>query len=312
MKTAHVLLNPAARSGRNRSLRGPIARALAEAGIETTMVETTARGDAQRLAAELGALGETVIAAGGDGTVHEVVNGLVGTPGRLGVLPLGTGNDFAGAVGMTGGPRDLEASARALVSAPTVRLDAGRVRWADRGGESHQRWFANCLGMGFDASAASVAVETKWLDGHAAYVVAVLRTLWAWRRPGPVVRIRSSGIDFHGPLFLCEVGNGHSVGGGFLITPDARLDSGQLDVCAVRHLSTRRALTLMPKTFNGSHVGAPEVTMDRTERLTLTVEGACGISVQGDGEILSRDAVKIEVGVEPGVLSVLAPRVGPG
>ena len=205
-------------------------------------------------------------------------------------------------------------------------MDLGRVRWTDARGDRHERVFANGLGMGFDAHAAALAAETKWLGGRAAYLAAVLRTLWAWRRPGVRVSVRarqlaSAGnaetddLDFDGPIFLCEVGNGHSIGGGFLLTPDARLDDGRLDVCLVRHLAPRRALQLLPQTFTGSHTGAPEVVMMRTRSLALSVgPGSAwpGIGVQADGETLTYDAVEVEVEVDAGALAVRAPDVGLG
>lgn len=307
--TAHVLLNPAARGGRNRALREPLARALAAAGVEAEIIETTGPGDAERRAAEIGADGGLVVSAGGDGTLHEVVNGLAGTAATLGVLPLGTGNDFAHALGM---PNRLADAARALVDAPVTQIDLGTVRWTEADGSERTRHFANCLGMGFDAHAAGLAAHTKWMGGRAAYLGAVLRTLWAWRRPDLAVRVDASDLAFEGPLFLCEVGNGHSIGGGFLTTPDARPDDGLLDVCLVRHIDPRRALRLLPQTFSGRHVSAPEVTMAQTTRLSLTVTASRrrGLGLQADGESLTGRAVRVEVGVEPGALAARAPRVG--
>ncbi|MEM7789254.1 MAG: diacylglycerol kinase family protein [Bacteroidota bacterium] len=254
-----VLLNPAARDGRTGRARPLVEAALAEAGAEAEVVETRRAGDAETLARTAEGV-DAVVVAGGDGTIHEAVNGIVGTGLPLGVLPLGTGNDFAHALGM---PDPLPEAVRAMLAAPVRDLDVGRVRWTDAAGE-HERLFANCLGTGFDADAARIAGETKWLGGRAAYLAAVLRTLWAWRRPDVRVRVVAQHAGdavpaaseialpeaeplFAGPLFLCEVGNGHSVGGGFLLTPDAVPDDGRLDVCLVRHLSPRRALGLLPK-----------------------------------------------------------------
>ena len=325
--TAHVLLNPAARGGRNRHLRAPLQRALASAGLDAEVTETAGPGDAERLAHAAGLAGRLVVAAGGDGTIHEVVNGLAGTGGTLAVLPLGTGNDYAHALNM---PDGLDAALNAVAGAPVRAVDLGRVSWTDARGDRHRRAFANCVGIGFDAHAAALAAETKWIGGRAAYLAAVLRTLWVWRRPGARVRVHTvaladaagwpasglpddpdpDGIDFEGPLFLCEVGNGHSVGGGFLITPDARPDDGLLDVCLVRHLAPHRALQLMPQTFSGGHTGAPEVTMARTRSLMLSIAPASaqrGVEVQADGETMSDAAVQVSVGIEPGALSVRAP-----
>ena len=322
--TAHVLFNPAARGGRNRALRPLLARRLAEAGVDAEVWETAAPGDAERMARAIGEDGGLVVVAGGDGTVHEVANGLVGTDGSLAVLPLGTGNDFAHALGVAD---DLAEAARQLAAATPRPADVGRVRWTDAAGETHVRVFANGLGAGFDARVAALASETKWLGGQAAYLAAVFRVLWAWRRPALRARVQTvvpegaasagpsggppdggptaGALDVEGSLFLCEVGNGHSAGGGFLLTPDAVVDDGLLDVCHVRHLPTRRALRLLPQTFSGAHVAAPEVTMARVTALTLAVEPAVGL--HADGEILTADAVAVEVEVLPGALTVVAP-----
>ncbi len=310
--TAHVLLNPAARGGRNAALRPALEAALQDAGIDATIHTTAAPGDAEPLARALGHAGETVVVAGGDGTIHEAVNGLIHTAGVLGVLPLGTGNDFAHALGMVD---SLAEAARQLAGAPRVAVDLGRVRWTDGTG-THERLFSNGLGAGFDAHAAALAAETKWLGGRAAYLAAVLRTLWAWRKP--LHRARTHVLaDAHdedplghdGPLFLCAVGNGHSVGGGFHLTPDAVPNDGLLDVCLVRHLPTRRALKLLPTTFTGGHVGEAEVTIARLPGFGLDVASGA-LAVHADGEILTRDAIRFEVEVQPGAITALAPGLG--
>lgn len=320
-----ILFNPAARGGRNRHLRGALEAAVREAGLDARIVDTRGVGDAEHLARTASA--DVVVAAGGDGTIHEVVNGLVGTGAALGVLPFGTGNDFARALGV---PAPLADAVRALADTEPVPIDAGRVRWEEPdgpgGSASHERLFANCLGMGFDAHAAFLAARTKWIGGRAAYLAAVLRTLWVWRRPSVHARVALASVQtapspagadglsaedemdlaLDGPLFLCEVGNGHSVGGGFLLTPDARPDDGLLDVCLVRHLTTRRALHLLPQTFTGAHVGAPEVRMDRTRHLVVdVVTGA--LALQADGEALTFAARRVEVEMVRGVLDALAP-----
>ena len=301
--SALVVLNPAARGGRARRARPALDAALARAGIEATVAETAGPGDAERIARDADAA--LVVAAGGDGTVHEVVNGLAGR-GRggpaLGVLPLGTGDDVAAALGV---PARLDRAVDALAT-PPVPIDLGRVRWDDAGG-THTRWFANCLGAGFDAHAARLARETKWIGGRAAYLAAVLRTLWAWRRPDVHVRIAVDGVPaFEGPLFLCETGNGHSVGGGFLLTPDARPDDGALDVCVVRHLPPSRAVRLLPRSLDGSHVGAPEVTTCRGGQVEIDVRDGV-VALQADGEALTFGAGRVEIAVAPGAIRAVAP-----
>ena len=295
---------------------------LREVGIEAELVETRAAGDAERLARTY-ADADLIVVAGGDGTIHEAVNGLVGTDAALGVLPFGTGNDFAQALGM---PDGLRAAVAALASAPTVPLDLGRVRWDEVGHDasvSQERIIVNSVGVGFGAHAAFLANETKWMGGRAAYLAAVLRTLWTWRRPSVHVRVGfaepvpqaagAAAFDemaaaFEGPLFFCEVGNGHSVGGGFHLTPDARPNDGLLDVCLVRHLHPARALWLLPLAFRGGHVGLPEVRMERTRRIGVEVTSGT-LALHADGELLSFTARRVEVEVLPGAIRVRAPHL---
>src|SRR5688572_7487889 len=139
------ILNPAARNGRAGRVREAIEAGLSRRGVEATIVETEARGHATELAASLAGANDAVVAVGGDGTAHEVVRGLYGTETPLGILPEGTGNDFAHALGM---PDDVDAAIGALLAAPARPIDLGRVRWTERvGGEVIQRdeLFVNCL-----------------------------------------------------------------------------------------------------------------------------------------------------------------------
>ena len=300
--SALVVLNPAARGGRARRARPALDAALARSGIEATVVETAGPGDAERIARDADAA--LVVAAGGDGTVHEVVNGLAdhgpGGP-ALGVIPLGTGNDFARALGV---PMRLADAALALTASAPVAIDLGEVEWEDDEG-THVRRFANAVGAGFDAEAAALAGETKWAGGRRAYLAAVLRTLWG--RRDMAARVAADGaVLADGPLLLCEVGNGQAVGGGFRLTPGAALDDGLLDVCHVRDLSTVRALRLLPRSFTGAHTAAPEVTMAQATQVEIEAAGE-GLALHADGEILSRAARRVRVGVLPGALRVVAP-----
>lgn len=308
MRFAYVL-NPAARNGTAGRRWPDLAARLHAAGIGGPAYTTVEAGDAECLAREAAASADAVVVVGGDGTIHEAVNGLAGTGAVFGVLPFGTGNDFAHALGM---PDDVPAAVAALAAADVRDTDLGRVRWEtptpDGGAAWSTRRFANCLGVGFDALAALGAARTKWLGGNAAYVAAVLHALWDLRGAGVRARVAVDGADVHaGPLFLCEVGNGHSIGGGFLMTPDATPHDGRLDVCVVRHLPTRRALRLLPSAIRGAHVGQPEVTMTGGTRVSLSAD-TFSLPVQADGEGLTLTARTVEVEVEPGALRALVAR----
>jgi diacylglycerol kinase family enzyme len=348
------VFNPAAQHGRAARQRPALDAALRAEGVSYSIVETEAPGHGVRLAREAAREAAVVVAVGGDGTIHEVARGVCGTGAAMGVLPLGTGNDFAHAVGM---PDDLGEALRALLAAEPQPVDVGHVRWrAGAGGEAVEReaLFANCLGVGFDALAAREARRYKGLGGKGAYLAAVFQTLWTWKQPPVEVLLSQEGIAedivagagevvgtasaapapalaesppvprppstapfgltdgeaerLHGGrFFLVEVGNGFSVGGGFLLTPDAVVDDGLLDVCLIERASRARVLRLLPTAFTGAHVGEPEVTMRRARR--VTIRSAAPLPFHADGEILSAGATALDVAVLAGALRVLAPHV---
>lgn len=306
------VLNPAARNRRAGRALPAIRAGLARRGVTATFALTEAVGHGTTLAASLAAAHDVVVAVGGDGTVQEVVRGLYGTDAALGILPAGTGNDFAHALGM---PDPVEEGLDALLAAPLKPIDLGRVRWTEGpAGAPVERegLFVNCLGAGYDGLVALGVPKYKWMGGKTAYVAAVLRALRLWKPPAAVATEppAAGGAEpgptaFDAPLFLVMICNGFSVGGGFLLTPDARPDDGRLDVCFVRGMPTHRVLRLLPMTFSGAHVGQPEVSLRRVERLAL--RAASPLPMQADGEILSMGAHTIEVEVLPAAMRALVP-----
>ncbi|MEM1057299.1 MAG: diacylglycerol kinase family protein [Bacteroidota bacterium] len=321
MRFAFVL-NPAARSGRAARVALDLQTQARALGLDASVHLTDAPGHGTALAREVSREADAVIAVGGDGTVQEVVAGLVGSEAAFGIVPFGTGNDMAHALAMPTrlGPA-MEALVAGLRSGPRP-MDLGRVRWTEDGETIHERIFANCVGAGFDALAAIDALSFKRLGGKTAYLAAVARTLWYWREIEIEVEIRTTeaGTDapfglegagdlfYAGPYFLCEVGNGHSVGGGFLLTPDAVPDDGALDACLVRPLTLRRIARVLPLAMKAAHTNEPEISMTRAGRVAIRATlGA--LPVHADGEALTRSAQQIDVEVLPGAIRAIW---GPG
>ncbi len=307
------LLNPAAGNGRAARERPALEAAVNASGLDAVVHVSVSAERTAALATLLAASVDAVVAVGGDGTVHDVVQALAGTETHFGILPLGTGNDFSRILGM---PDGIEAGVAALTTAVTRTIDVGSVRWRDAEGD-HSRVVVNALGAGFDACAARRASRFKSLGGRSTYLAAVVQELWAWRRPGVHVEVAVSDRGqfdigeggravYSGPLFLCEVGNGRAVGGGFRLTPDAVLDDDLLDLCVVRHARTHRVLRILPTAFTGGHVAFPEVAMHRAERVAIrTTEGTLGVHT--DGEAAAMEATALDVEAWPGALHVLMP-----
>ncbi|HTT67773.1 MAG TPA: diacylglycerol kinase family protein [Gemmatimonadales bacterium] len=300
MPATLLILNPASGHGLGRKLRPRIERALRETGVGFDLVETTAPGDAVRLGREAAAAGvERILAAGGDGTVHEVANGLLEAPSAadgatrpaLGTIPIGTGNDFAKLLHVYKLPP--EEAARRMAAARVERFDVGRVI-----GE----YFDNSLGIGFDAEVARQANQTTKLSGLAVYVVAVYKTFVSFR--APMLEVASAAHSETGPMMMLECSIGRSAGGGFYLTPDADPADGLLDVCLIRKVGLAKFLRYVPRVLSGKHVGLAEVAMFRTAALKIRSTDR-PLLLHLDGEVRAPDSRDIEVTLEAGRLRVL-------
>lgn len=311
VRSLAVILNPTAGNRRAGRERVRLAAALEASGVPFEIIVTERPNHASALARRAAERFDAVVAAGGDGTLQEVAAGLFGNPNgtALGVIPLGTGNDFARLLGI---PKRPEAAVPALLAAEVVPVDGGTVQWHEEGDPRwHEAVFINAVGVGFDALVAAEAARTKWIRGVSGYVAAVFRTLQLWTQP--TVEARSVGVEgeawgevYRGPFFLAAVSNGTAVGGGFRLTPDACIDDGLLDLCLVAGpLSLPRILYLLPKAIQGRHLGEPEVTMGRVRQVSLRIDA--GVPIHVDGEVLTRSAVEVEVAVQPGAFRMLRP-----
>ncbi|MBI3998819.1 MAG: diacylglycerol kinase family lipid kinase [Armatimonadetes bacterium] len=290
MMRAHAIVNPAAGWGRGRRIWPRVRLILQEAGWDLTESLSERRGHAMELAAAASA--DVVIAVGGDGTVNEVANGLLasGKAGALGVIPIGTGSDFARAIGI---PRDPVAAAAALVSARPRRFDVGEV---------NGRYFVTISGVGFDGEVAQqVNAWPKFFGGTLMYMLGILKMLVTYT---PVeVEITLDGAVERERLFLIAVGNTAWNAGGMWTVPAARADDGIFDVVIAGPLSRLETLAVLPKVFSGRHLGHPKVRTARAREIRVT--GSKPLAIQADGESVGR--LPAVFTVRPEALTVLAP-----
>ncbi len=293
------IFNPAARLGAVARHEQNLRRAIERAGLDGEVILTTGPRHAVLLAREAARRADVVVAVGGDGTVHEVAKGLAsaGTDAAMGVVALGTGNDFAKMLGL---PVGL-AAVPALATAQPVMVDYGIATWDEAEGTA-EGFFCNGLGVGFDAQVAARAPRYKKLPGVAAYLCAVVDTLARWQSPR--VRIYADDAAVHdGPMLLAAIGNGTTAGGGFVLTPGASITDGRLDLCAIRDATRGRVLQLLPRVLRGTHIHAPEVLQHTFT--TLVLESETPVAVHADGEMLARATQRVSVRVVPAGLRVL-------
>ncbi len=299
------IFNPTANGGR----AGKWLPRLQEVARETVnpgqWVLTRGPGHARELAHRAAAQGATrVVALGGDGTVNEVLNGLMQVPeeGRpvLGVVPVGAGNDFAFAQGF---PQDPIAALRRSLQGPPRFVDLARVR----DGRGREAIWGNTLGIGFDAVVNLRARRLRFLKGFWRYLVAVLQTLWFHHHPVPMRMTWDDRVEEE-PVLMLVLCNGPREGGAFLVAPQARPDDGILHYARIPGVSRLTMLALVPRVMKGTHVYHPQVRMGTFRRVHIQARGLMYIHM--DGEVYAdfeAPARELTVEVLPRALRVAGP-----
>ena len=298
----HLILNPRAGRGRAARTRAVLEAELRRAGVAYRLHETDRPGHATDLARAVAEEATAVVAVGGDGTVHEVVRGLLAAeaPAPLGVVPIGSGNDLAKALGL---PRRPAEALGIVLAGATDAVDIGWLT-VDPSGNATPVPFINAVGIGFDAQVAADVQARRRLPGLAGYVVAVLRALTRWS--SPPVRIRADDrLLYDGPLMFATVGNGVASGGTFYLTPDADLTDGLLDLCIVKEAPLLRILFMLPRAMRPASWTAPEVVRARGKDVRVEVEAP--LPVHADGEVIARGARCVEVRLQAAALRVFVP-----
>jgi YegS/Rv2252/BmrU family lipid kinase len=282
-------------------LKGMLTRAAQDRGVELEWTSTQAPEHAMELAeAAVGKGCELLVAVGGDGTVNEVLNGLMRGGGQnaaattLGVIPIGSGNDFAWQAGI---PMDPKAACQRVFDGDTRVVDVGHIRE----GNGRERFFDNGCGIGFDAVVSIEARRLKWLPTFMVYMVAVLKTL-IFHHQAPALRMRLDERELTRPTMMLTIGNGQRHGGVFFVTPHAELDDGLLEVCISGELSRAGMLAIIPRFMRGTHESHKQVEMARARR--VAVEAPVPMAIHLDGEIFATDARQFEIGVLPRALRV--------
>ncbi|WP_229076455.1 diacylglycerol kinase family protein [Actinoplanes sp. DH11] len=291
-----VLANPSAGRGRYRGLLPGVVQALGVAGRPVRLL--TAADGAQAETACHDAVGEgaaAVVAVGGDGTVHRALQAVAGTATGFGVVPAGTGNDFASAVGVPLAPlRAAEAIGLALRDGRAHRVDLARTE-NDQGGS---RWFCAVLAAGFDALVNERANRMRLPRGPRRYDLAILLELARLRAREYV--LHADGVEHRFAAEIVAVGNCPSYGGGMRILPGADPTDGLLDVIFAAPLGRAHLTRLKPRLRHGTHVSDARVTVLRARRVRIQAEGIIGYA---DGERLG--ALPLEVACVPGAVRLL-------
>ncbi|MFQ6005749.1 MAG: diacylglycerol/lipid kinase family protein [Woeseia sp.] len=292
-----LFVNPVAGRGRAGRNIARVAGMLDSYTIDHRVVRSESAGDLENKVFEAASSGEErILVAGGDGSIHEVANGILrsGEIVELGVIPIGTGNDFAKACSV---PLDWEEALKQLAGrmtsgAPARPIDAGRM---------NDRYFANGAGIGFDAKVTKIARSIGWRIGDLVYLVAVFKALIDGVMT-PEVTMWYCDRTYEGPITLANVGNGAWVGGMFHIAPMAKNDDGWLDLVFAEAVSRPRIIALLPRLMIGSHIEQPEITHAAVSRCEITATAPVPSHLDGEVQPLQ---THFEIEVLKGALRLL-------
>lgn len=271
-----AIVNPVAGKGKCARLWPEIERYLRELGLSFDVRFTEQKGDATRLAAEAAAQGATgLLAVGGDGTLHEVVNGNLERQVAIGVVPAGSGNDFIRSFGLK--PDDWRSACQIIARGQVQPLDLGQI---------NGRHFINVAGVGFDAAVANCA--NVWakdrFPGSLAYIAALLKTIVEFKPTEVTVELDDQTFCAQG--WLVAVANAQYFGGGMWVAPKAMIDDGLFDICILGELSKPGLLKAFPSVFTGKHLQHPAIHYYRSR--TVKVSTRDPLLVQADGELIGR------------------------
>jgi diacylglycerol kinase (ATP) len=283
------IFNPAADKG--RAIRKAVwLESMITARPDAVMLTTTHPGHALDIARAEANSCSFMIACGGDGTLHEVVNAVAGAGVGVGVLPIGSANDFVKMLRFG----DMSASGIGhLFKAHTKHVDVGQVAY----GIKDHRYFINSLGIGFTGRIAQVVKRTEWLKGELSYVHALLSVLAGFEpvMMHIVITLEDSVMELHEPVFAFSVSNGRIEGGKFRIAPEADLTDGLLDICILKAIPKYEFFRYVFKYLKGTQISDPRVIYCKAKAIEVTLEEP--ETMHMDGEVFENVSGRIAISV---------------
>jgi diacylglycerol kinase (ATP) len=296
-----VIVNPTSGRGFAEKVIPEIEAGLCKHSLEYKLVRTERPWHAAEIAESAAQDGyDVVVVASGDGTANEALNGLMRarkqgyTKTALALLPVGTGNDMSYGLGIRG---DLDKNIETIVKNQRKKIDIGLVQGGDY---PEGRYFANGVGIGFDAAVGFVAVRVPWVRGLLAYMIAVIQTVFIYYK-SPTVEISYNEISYTQPSLMISIMNGQRMGGGFYMAPQGDPSDGHFDLCIASEASRLRIFGLVPYFLKGTQASQPEITTGRTDKITIkalkrTLPAHC------DGETLCEHGQELSVEIIPAAI----------
>lgn len=298
----YLIVNPISGRGHGERSIPEIEAQFKAANLDYEIRRTEYSGHAMELARQANGF-DVIIAAGGDGTVNEVLNGILeadhqnGSQPAMAVIPVGRGNDFAYSMGI---PASIPEACQCITANHRRKVDTGRVY-----GENfpNGRYFGNGVGVGFDAVVGFESLKMKLLTGFASYIVAALKTTLLYF-DAPKLRLVTPEGEHNGRYLMVSIMNGIRMGGGFYMAPEGNPTDNHFDLCVVNQVKRRELLPLVNKFTKGSQKGDPAVTFLHTHQLEIhAVDGT--IPAHADGETVCEKGSFIRIELIPQKLEMI-------
>jgi YegS/Rv2252/BmrU family lipid kinase len=299
-----VVVNPISGRGLAEKTIPEIEACMRKYGLEYELVRTERPWHAAEIAEEAARNGyDVIVLASGDGAANEAINGMMRAReagfnhSAFSLLPVGTGNDMAYGMGVRG---TVEESIASLVKNQRKRIDIGMVRGGDY---PEGRYFANGVGIGFDAAVGFVAVKIRWARGLLAYLIAVIQTIFIYYK-SPTVEISYNKVSFTQSSLMISIMNGQRMGGGFYMAPQGDPSDGHFDLCIASEASRPRIFGLIPYFLKGTQASQPEITSGRTNKITIkAIRGV--LPAHCDGETLCERGLELSAEIIPGAIEII-------
>ena len=299
-----IIANPTSGGGNGKKLIPVVSEWLKSHDVDFELQETEHPWHAAQIAEEAIEQGfDAVISMGGDGTANEVLNGMMLAKKiglhtvKMGVIPVGRGNDFAFSMKM---PLNYEDGCKLLTNPTTRMIDIGFVRG---GLYPEGRYFGNGIGIGFDAVVGFQAVKYKKLGGFPSYIFGVIETLSLYFK-APKLKIEMDDEVIEANPLMVSIMNGTRMGGGFMMAPNSHSDDGNFDICLVNQISRIATLLLVPKFFSGKQYMHPAVEYHFPSKVHVsTIEGS--IPAHADGETLCVTGDELDIELIPQALEII-------
>lgn len=282
------IANPVAGKGKTKKVLSNIKYVLDSKNIEHLIVETKAPGDIEKIISQFENDFDRIIIVGGDGTLNELLNSNKIDGKTFGVIPTGSGNDFAMTLGLK---KKIEIDIETILLGKTLALDIGYVEIEEFSGKRFTKIFGNSLGIGFDAEVANEARKIKIIRGIFLYLLSVFKVLLFYKPRK--IEIKSTHLNIKGEIFMISVGNGKTAGGGFRLTPYGNPVDGKLDICVVHKISKFKVFRILPLAIFGKHVTNKSVSYVQENQFEII--SYAPVYVHADGEILTDNLKRAKV-----------------